>query len=343
MKEKNFPRIAIFLLIAFFLTNALVPFFTGSEKPMIVLSGSMTPVMLPGDMIVIRSVSPSDLTVGDVIAFKDPGGKPATFVTHRIISLEEGEERIFQTKGDANNEEDDFKVPASDVVGLLIFVIPFAGYLPEISKNNNIFLFTIVLPAGLIILEEIRTLILYNKPARARKTELERKKAAKRTFYIIKGKRLAVLILINGLISAGVVTPNLGENGPVILERENTIENPQSFPLVYVLAPEDPEQRIAINFWYGVIPPANETQVIAPDNTPSMISSVPYIMPVFWIIALAEINPYLPAVAEVGLYTFLSTLLLIPTWYRKSGIGRKSKRIKIRRLIARWKRTFHFV
>lgn len=343
MKEKEIIQTTIFLLIAASLVNALIPFFTGSEEPLIVLSGSMTPVMLPGDTIVVRSVSPNDLAVGDVVAFKDPGGKPDTLITHRIISLEEGEERIFQTKGDANKAEDDFKVPASNVVGKLIFVIPFVGYLPEVSKNNNIFIFTVVLPAGLIILDEIRTLILYNNPARARKVELERKKMARRISYIIKGKRLAAFIIISGLIFTGMVTLNLGENGPVVLEKENMIENSRSLPLVYVFTPDDSGQKIAINFWYGVVPPANETQVIAPENTPATISSVPYVLPVFWIIVLAGINPYLPAVVEIGLYTFLSTLLLIPLWYPKSSIGRKSKKIKARRLVAQWKRTFHLV
>lgn len=341
MKEIKIFQTAIFLLIIVFLVSALIPFFTGSEKPMIVLSGSMTPIMLPGDMVIIRSVDPNDLVVGDVIAFKDPGDKPNSFITHRIISLEEGKERIFQTKGDANNVEDDFKVPASDVVGRLTFVIPFVGYLPEISKNNHIFLLTIIMPASLLVIEEIRNLILYSNPARARKFEIEQKKMARRIYYMIKGKRLAAIILITGLISTGIVIPNLGTNGSIILERENTIENFRSLPMVYVFTPEDSGQRIAINSWYGVVTPDNETQVIAPENTPSTISSVPYVLPVFWVVRLAEISPYFPAIVEVGLYTFISTLLLIPLWYQKSSIGKKSKKIKLRRLVAQWKMAFH--
>jgi signal peptidase len=54
-----------------------------------------------------------------------------------------------------------------------------------------------------------------------------------------------------------------------------------------------------------------------------MISSVPYILPVFWITSLAEINPYLPALTEIGLYTFCPVLILLPLWLRKSVVGRK--------------------
>ncbi len=369
MKEKEILQAAIILLVAVFLANALIPFFTGSEKPLIVLSGSMVPVMLPGDMVISRLVGPNELVAGDVMVFRDPGGKPDTLITHRIISIEEGEKRIFHTKGDANNAEDMFVVQASDVVGKLVFVLPFVGYLPDMLKHNkNIFLFTVILPAGLLILDELKNLILYSNPAKARKVEKERKKIVRRTSYVIKGKRLAAFVLIGGLIFTGVVAHNLGENGRLVLGKETTIKNPGSLSRVYVITPDDYGKRTDIYFWYGVLTPyneskayetqspapegviapstwtqVNETKIIAPGNTPATISSVPYMLPVFWIIALAERNPYLPAVAEVGLYTFLPVLLLLPLWYQKSSIGRRSKKIKVRRLVAQWKRTLHLV
>ncbi|WP_054865249.1 hypothetical protein [Methanosarcina barkeri] len=93
---------------------------------------------------------------------------------------------------------------------------------------------------------------------------------------------------------------NLGENGHVVLEKNTIIKNQESLSQVYVLTPDDYEQRIAINFWYGVITPANETQVTVPEETPATVISVPYILPIFWIISLSEINPYFPALAEIG-------------------------------------------
>lgn len=368
MKGKEIFQAAIVLTIAVILVNALVPFFTGSKMPLIVLSGSMVPVMLPGDMIIEKSVDPNELQVGDVLIFRDPGGRPDTLITHRIIAIDEEEERTFHTKGDANNAEDMSVVKASDVVGKLTFVIPYAGYLPDTVKHNkNIFLFTVILPAGLLIFEEMRNLILYSNPAKARKVEKERKKIARRTSYAINRKRLAAFILIAGFISTGIVAYNLGENGHVILGKETTIKNPGPLSRVYVITPDEYGKRIDINFWYGVITPSNETKayenqdvpegviapsslaqvnetkVIAPENTPATISTVPYILPVFWIIALSEINPYLPALAEIVLYTCLPVLLLVPLWYRKSVIGRKSKKVKFRRIIAQWKRNLHII
>jgi signal peptidase len=299
-------------------------------------------MMLPGDMIIVKSVNSNELTVGDVLAFQEPGSKPNTLVTHRIVSIEEGEKRLFQTKGDANNAEDMFKVPASNAVGKLIFVIPFAGYLPDISKEHrSIFILTVMLPACLLIIDEIKNLILYSNAARARKVERERKKASRRTSYIVKGKRLEAIVLIGGLVFTGIVACNLGENGPVILERENTIDNSGFLSQVFVLTPDNFEQKFSIHPWYGVVSPANKTQVTVPENTPAKMSSVPYILPVFWIIMLAEINPYLPVAAEIAVYTSVFTLLFLPLWYRKSTIG-KHKKIRLRRMFALWKRTLHF-
>ena len=343
MNKKEVLQAAIVLIIAIFLFKALIPFITGSEKAFIVLSGSMTPLMLPGDIIVVKSVDLNDLTVGDILTFRDPGGKPNTYVTHRIITLKEDKELIFKTKGDANNAEDNFNVTASKAVGQMVFVIPFVGYLPKIAKNKNIFFLMVILPASLIVIGEIWNIILYSSPQHARKIERKHKKTTKKTFYEVKGKKLTALILINGLIFTGIITQNLGENGPVILNKENNIENSGFLSMIYVFTPDDPKQTLSIDHWYGVIPQNNETQVIAPENTPAKLNTVPYILPVFWILELTKINLYLPVAAEIVVYTSIFTLILLPVWYRKSTIGGRRKRIRFYRMFVQWKRTFRFV
>jgi len=341
MKEKEVLQAVVVLIIAIFLVQTLISFYKGSMMSLIVLSGSMTPLMLPGDMIIEKSVDPSELKVGDVIAFHPPGNK-SYFVTHRIISLEEGKKRMFQTKGDANNAQDDFKVPASNVVGKLIFVIPFVGYLPDTVKHNkNILLFTVILPAGLIILDEIRNIIKYSDPVNALKIERKQKKAVRRTSHIIKRKRLIALVFITSLIFTGVFLQNLRENGPVVLGGENKVENTGALPSVYVFTSADSEQKLAIEPWYGVVSSANSTQVIAPENTSAKLSMVPYILPVFWITILAGINPYLPVTAGILFYVSFFTLLLFPLWYRKSAIGERRKKIRAHQLLLQCKRALN--
>ena len=69
------------------------------------------------------------------------------------------------------------------------------------------------MPACLLIIDEIRNLILYSNPAKARKVERERKKIARRTSYVVKGKRLTALILISGLIFTGLAATTLEKMG----------------------------------------------------------------------------------------------------------------------------------
>ncbi|AKB35718.1 Signal peptidase I [Methanosarcina siciliae C2J] len=343
MEKKEILQVVIVLVTALFLINTLIPLITGSEKAMVVLSGSMTPIMLPGDMIVVKSVNPDELTAGDVIAFRDPGGKD-TFVTHRIVKIErEGEKRIFRTKGDANEEEDFFKVPDSDVVGKLIFVIPFAGYLPEVTKNKALFLLTVIIPSVIIILDEIRAIIEYSNPVRAHKIEHNNIKVSRRSYSMIMGKRLIAIFLVSGFIFSGIAIINLGETGSIVLQKDNKVENAGFLPSVCVLLPEDSKNRFAVEPWYALIPPNSEIQAIAPGNMNLTISSVPYVLPVFWVISLAEINPYLPVVAEIALYTSIFTAFMFPLWYRKIVLGRKIKRMRYKRLLMLWKRTLNLV
>jgi signal peptidase len=210
-----------------------------------------------------------------------------------------------------------------------------------LHNNRIFFILIIMLPAGLLVIDEIRNLILYSNPTRARRVESERRKAARRTFYKIKGKQLAALLLISGFVFAGIITYNLGENGPMVLRSENKIDNSGFLPMVYVLTDDNSEQILNIHPWYGVISPANETRVTTTDNTAVQISSAPYILPIFWIIALAGINPYLPVVSEIVIYTSVFIIILFPFWYKKSIRGRHKKKIRLNRLILQWKRKLH--
>jgi signal peptidase len=360
VKEKEIFKTFVILLVVVFLINALIPLFTGSEKFMIVLSGSMVPLFLPGDIIIVKLTDPNELNVGDVVSFQV---QARTMFTHRVISISEGgsstgeQIHFFQTKGDANNVQDDFKVPEFNTVGKLIFVIPFVGLLIDAFKNNKIILFvTVIIPACIIIIDEIKNALIYCNPRRARKVEHEQKKVARRTYSKIKGKQLLVLIPISGFIITGIVAFNMGENGPVVLESENKIDNPGFIPMVYVITPDNSEQMFDIKPWYGVIFKTNDSlitpqnvhvsqtnkMVIAPENTHAQISTAPYILPVFWITVLAGVNPYLPAVTEILIYTSIVTLIMKPFWHKESRRGRTKKRISFKRRLAQWKRIIHF-
>lgn len=86
----------------------------------------MEPVYHVGSLVYVRPVEPDTLEEGEVITFSLTGD---TMATHRIVEvIGSGEDIQFRTKGDANDIEDGSLVQASNVVGKVIFSIPFLGY-----------------------------------------------------------------------------------------------------------------------------------------------------------------------------------------------------------------------
>jgi signal peptidase len=98
-----------------------------------VLSGSMEPVLGVGGLVVIRPVDATQVETGDVISFKLPGID--TPICHRVIDIQPTDSsRLFQTKGDANEEPDINLVPAEAVTGKEVFYLPYIGNLARLSR-----------------------------------------------------------------------------------------------------------------------------------------------------------------------------------------------------------------
>lgn len=86
--------------------------------PVRVLSGSMAPEILEGDMAYIRQCKENTVVPGDVIAFRTENDQ---LVLHRLI--EKTSEGLV-TKGDANEHEDFSTADPANVVGTLLFSLP---------------------------------------------------------------------------------------------------------------------------------------------------------------------------------------------------------------------------
>lgn len=108
-------------------------------RPLIVLSGSMSPTFNYGDMIVIKDVDKDTLKVGDIVAFKDSKN---SVTTHRISGISSIGKNCFETKGDSNNNKDLGIVCYKDIQG---------KYLYRIIGLGTVILF-IQSPIGFIVL-----------------------------------------------------------------------------------------------------------------------------------------------------------------------------------------------
>lgn len=94
-------------------------------KPQIVLSGSMEPEISVGSLVYIsENIPPEEIQEQDVIAYRR--GEQMQ-VLHRVIQVDE-KKKMFQTKGDANENADPGMVDFSQYVGKEVFSIPYLGY-----------------------------------------------------------------------------------------------------------------------------------------------------------------------------------------------------------------------
>jgi signal peptidase len=108
------------------LAALLVPFAL-HMRPLVVLTGSMEPVLHPGDVTVVQRIDPADARVGDVVTFKAP--ETGRLTTHRVRSVHrEGARFAFATKGDANHSVERWSVRADGRMSRAVFRLPWIGH-----------------------------------------------------------------------------------------------------------------------------------------------------------------------------------------------------------------------
>ena len=141
----------VVLFTALLFLSPTLPYF-GHIDLKIVKSGSMEPEIKTGGIVLVRESA--SYGVGDVVTFTSAGSDIPT--THRIIGTEmSGEELLFVSKGDANEERDTNLLPARAIIGKVLFTVPYGGFVFDFARQPIGFALLIGLPALLIIVDEI--------------------------------------------------------------------------------------------------------------------------------------------------------------------------------------------
>lgn len=95
-----------------------------------VLTDSMTPEFVSGDMVFVKICGANKINKNDVITFNPSSGSDA-YLTHRVMEKITDYEgtgvTCFRTKGDSNNAEDSFLVDETRVMGTVKFHVPKLG------------------------------------------------------------------------------------------------------------------------------------------------------------------------------------------------------------------------
>ena len=118
----------------------------------VVKSGSMEPKIHTGSTVIDHRAN--DYKVSNVITFKVQNSKDT--VTHRIVNAKtEAGTTTYQVKGDANKTADPDPVLKTNVVGKVLFSIPYLGYFIAFLRTLPGLIIFIIAPAVIIISDEI--------------------------------------------------------------------------------------------------------------------------------------------------------------------------------------------
>lgn len=154
----NIVYVILFLIVASVLfvvilqrasNNAIA---LGGVRVFNIVSESMVPKYNIGDVLVVKSIEPQNIKVGDDIAYI---GQESTFnqkiVTHQVIKIDyENGEYIFHTKGIANILEDPL-VHQNQVFGKVVYKIWILSLISKILSNVYVVFFGIFVPIVILI------------------------------------------------------------------------------------------------------------------------------------------------------------------------------------------------
>ena len=103
-------------------------------KPFLVPSGSMLPIINPGDVVIVAPVQTDAIKVGEIIEYRNI--KENINIMHRVIEITGNTSNLsFITKGDANDSPDPDPVSPQAIMGREIFIIPKIGWVSIAVKK----------------------------------------------------------------------------------------------------------------------------------------------------------------------------------------------------------------
>jgi signal peptidase len=128
MLVRTVSTVLAVVAVAAFLFLAIGPRFLGYQTSTM-LTGSMAPLINPGDVVVSVPTPVSSLRTGDIITYKIPV-EDQRVETHRIVELKRSANgsTTLRTKGDANNGADPWQATIQgDTVDVHKATVPYLG------------------------------------------------------------------------------------------------------------------------------------------------------------------------------------------------------------------------
>ena len=116
--EPVYPSLILLAVALFFVFS-----FLQGYRLLVISSGSMTPSLGIGDIVVIEPRSIQSISVGDIVAFSNG----VNIIVHRVVN-ETSDGGCLVTRGDANDVDDPLWACSNTILGRVVFRVPYIGY-----------------------------------------------------------------------------------------------------------------------------------------------------------------------------------------------------------------------
>jgi signal peptidase len=176
-KALKIIAIGFYALIALAAVFFAVP--QSGWKALSVQTGSMTPAIPKGSLVIIHNVPLGSIKVGQVVTYREPS-KPSVTITHRVIrKSEKGNIPMFTTKGDANKVAD-ATIPGGSIVGVVQLHAAGLGKVIDWLHKPLGIIVLVGLPGLLIIISEFQLMIRRLQDYTREEAEEKARKLARR-------------------------------------------------------------------------------------------------------------------------------------------------------------------
>ena len=146
----------------------------GTPSPLVVVtSESMSPTLERGHLLILQKQAPEEIHVGDIIVYNADWHTQAP-VVHRVDQIYEVEnETRYRTKGDANSAIDPGYRVYDDIVGVVVFAIPYIGNITLFLQQPGVLPVIVVFLIILMIIPEFLPKKDEEKEVEEENTELQ--------------------------------------------------------------------------------------------------------------------------------------------------------------------------
>lgn len=190
-------------------------------KPFVVYSGSMEPAIKTASLIFTLPLD--NYKKGDIITFSKDAGKST--ITHRIeaITYENGiNNPTYVTSGDANEDIDQGNIENENIIGKVFLKIAYVGHVVDFAKKPQGFILLVIVPATIIIYEELKSLSSQIKNAFKKKSGKSDEEITE-TSKMKSSKKLPRLVIAVPFV--GVFFVFLGLTVSYFYDKEESIGN----------------------------------------------------------------------------------------------------------------------